>query len=53
VQTPRLAIFNLILLDFGDFAMERRMRKGIKAKAERVKSKPSAATADASRRPST
>lgn len=39
-QTPRLAMFNLILMEFGDFAMERRMLKGIKARAERVKSKP-------------
>jgi hypothetical protein len=38
-QTPRLAMFNLILMEFGDFAMERRMLKGIKARAERVKSK--------------
>jgi hypothetical protein len=36
-QTPRLAMFNLILVEFGDFAMERRMLKGIKARAERVK----------------
>lgn len=34
-QTPRLAMFNLILMEFGDFAMERRMLKGIKARAER------------------
>ncbi len=33
-QTPRLAAFNLILMEFGDFAMERRMLKGIKARAE-------------------
>ena len=31
----RLAMFNLILMEFGDFAMERRVLKGIKAKAER------------------
>ena len=36
-QTPRLAMFNLILMEFGDFAMERRMLKGIKARAERMK----------------
>jgi hypothetical protein len=35
-QTPRLALFNLILMEFGDFAMERRMLKGIKARAERI-----------------
>ena len=31
----RLAMFNLILMEFGDFAMERRVLKGIKARAER------------------
>jgi hypothetical protein len=35
-RTPRLATFNLILMEFGDFAMERRMLKGIKARAESV-----------------
>ncbi len=34
-QTPRLAMFNLILMEFGDFTMERRMLKGIKVRAER------------------
>lgn len=34
-QTPGLAAFNLVLMEFGDFAMERRMLKGIKARAER------------------
>jgi hypothetical protein len=33
-QTFRLATFNLVLMEFGDFAMERRMLKGIKARAE-------------------
>jgi hypothetical protein len=33
-ETPRLAFFNLILMEFGDFAMERRMLKGIRARAE-------------------
>jgi hypothetical protein len=33
-RTPRLALFNLILMEFGDFAMERRMLKGIKARAQ-------------------
>jgi hypothetical protein len=33
-QTPRLAAFNLVLMEFGDFAMERRMLKGIKIRAE-------------------
>jgi hypothetical protein len=32
--TPRLALFNLVLMEFGDFAMERRMLKGIRARAE-------------------
>jgi hypothetical protein len=35
-QSPRLALFNLVLMEFGDFAMERRMLKGIKARAERL-----------------
>jgi hypothetical protein len=35
--TPRLALFNLVLMEFGDFAMERRMLKGIKVRAERLK----------------
>jgi hypothetical protein len=35
-ETPRLALFNLVLMEFGDFAMERRMLKGIKARAERA-----------------
>jgi hypothetical protein len=33
-DTPRLATFNLILMEFGDFAMERRMLMGIKLRAE-------------------
>lgn len=36
-QTPRLAMFNLILMEFGDFAMERKMLKGIKTRAERLR----------------
>jgi len=36
-ETPRLAMFNLILMEFGDFAMERRMLNGIKARAERLR----------------
>jgi hypothetical protein len=35
-ETPRLALFNLILMEFGDFAMERRMLRGIKVRAERL-----------------
>jgi hypothetical protein len=34
-RTPGLAVFNLILMEFGDFAMERKMLRGIKARAER------------------
>jgi hypothetical protein len=41
-QTPRLALFNFILMEFGDFAMERRMLKGIKGRAERLRRKSSA-----------
>jgi hypothetical protein len=33
-RTPRLAAFNLWLMEFGDFAMERRMLQGIKHRAE-------------------
>jgi hypothetical protein len=33
-ETPGLAAFNLVLMEFGDFAMERRMLKGIKVRAE-------------------
>jgi hypothetical protein len=33
-STPRLALFNLCLMEFGDFAMERRMLRGIKVRAE-------------------
>jgi hypothetical protein len=31
-----LAILTLVLLEFGDFAMMRRVLKGIKARAERL-----------------
>jgi carbon monoxide dehydrogenase subunit G len=44
-KTPRLAMFNLILMEFGDFAMERRMLKGIKVRAERVRPNASGDTA--------
>lgn len=37
-QTPRLAAFNLVLMEFGDFAMERRMLRGIRRRAERLAS---------------
>ena len=33
-ETPSLAFFNFILMEMGDFAMERRMLKGIKRRAE-------------------
>lgn len=36
-ETPGLALFNLVLMEFGDFAMERRMLKGIKVRAERLR----------------
>jgi hypothetical protein len=35
-ETPRLALLNLVLMELGDFAMERRMLKGIKVRAEKV-----------------
>jgi hypothetical protein len=33
-ETPWLALFNFVLMEMGDFAMERRMLKGIKRRAE-------------------
>jgi hypothetical protein len=42
-QTPRLTLFNLVLMEFGDFAMERRMLKGIKVRAERLRKRSSPA----------
>ena len=33
-ETPRLALFNFVLMELGDFAMERRMLNGIKRRAE-------------------
>jgi hypothetical protein len=33
-ETPGLAAFNLVLMELGDFAMERRMLRGIRARAE-------------------
>lgn len=33
-ETPRLAIFSLILMELEDFALERRMLKSIKSRAE-------------------
>lgn len=41
-ETRRLALFNPVLMEFGDFAMERRMLKGIKVRAERLRRDASA-----------
>jgi hypothetical protein len=38
-ETPGLALFNLCLMELGDFAMERRMLKGIRVRAERVRNR--------------
>jgi len=35
-ETPGMAAFTLVLLEFGDFPMMRRMLKGIKSRAERM-----------------
>jgi hypothetical protein len=45
-QTPPLAAFNLWLMEFGDFAMERKMLKGIKRRAEGAASSPRTGVAD-------
>jgi hypothetical protein len=37
-ETPGLAFFNFILMEMGDFAMERRMLKGIKRRAQSAES---------------
>ena len=39
-STPRLALFNLWLMEFGDFAMERRMLRGIEVRAESTDAQP-------------
>lgn len=44
--TPRLAFFNLVLMEFGDFAMERRMLKRIKSRAEGLRPQTSSAGRD-------
>ena len=36
-ETPGLALFNLVLMECGDFATERRMLKGIKVRADRLR----------------
>lgn len=35
-ETPGMALFTLVLLEFGDFAMMRRQLRGIKGRAERM-----------------
>jgi hypothetical protein len=44
-ETPGSAILSLVLLEFGDFAMMRRVLKGIKARAERLHAQRSTGTA--------
>jgi hypothetical protein len=44
-QRPGSAILTLVLLEFGDFPMMRRVMKGIKARAERSNAQRSAGTA--------
>lgn len=44
-ETPGSAILTLVLLEFGDFAMMRRVLKGIKARAERLHAQCSTGTA--------
>ena len=39
-ETPGMAIFTLVLLEFGDFPMMRRVLKGIKSRAERMEPLP-------------
>jgi hypothetical protein len=36
-QHPLLALVGVVLMEFGDFAMQRRMLRGIKARAERLR----------------
>jgi hypothetical protein len=45
-HTPRLAAFNLWLMEFGDFAMERKMLTGIKRRAEGAASSSTTQVAD-------
>jgi hypothetical protein len=44
-ETPGSAILSVVLLEFGDFAMMRRVLKGIKARAERLHAQRSTGTA--------
>lgn len=44
-ETPASAILSLVLLEFGDFPMMRRVLKGIKARAERLHAQHSTGTA--------
>ena len=46
-ETPGSAILTLVLLEFGDFPMMRRVMKGIKARAERLNAQRSTGTAAA------
>ena len=48
-ELPGLAIFNLIPMELGDFAMERRMLKGIKSRVERIRAATNAAPAGTKR----
>lgn len=48
-RTPLLAVSNLWLMEFGDFAMERKMLRGIRVRAESAASSP---TTDIARRAS-
>ena len=37
-ESPTMALFTLVLLEFGDFPMMRRVLRGIKTRAERARS---------------
>ena len=39
-HSPLTAMFGVVLMEFGDFAMLRRMLRGIKARAERLRAAP-------------
>jgi len=42
-ESPAIALFTLVLLEFGDFPMMRRLLSGIKSRAERASSAEGAA----------
>jgi hypothetical protein len=44
-ETPASALLSLVLLEFGDFPMMRRVMRGIKARAERLNARRSTGTA--------